>query len=97
MAYANPGSIDLFQLHLFIGTGMHQLSGLITIYTAFWSKWEYMHWLIIGLIGLVMLASVILFRNYRSMPKLPLYGIDWLGGGDVGLHLIMRHFRLCIW
>lgn len=56
-----------------------QLSGLLTAYIAFWAKWEYMHWLVIGWLGLVMLASVVLFRTYRSMRKLPLVGIDWLG------------------
>lgn len=57
-----------------------QLSGLITVYTAFWTKWEYMHWLIIGLLIGVMILTFLLFRNYRSMRKLPLLGIDWLGG-----------------
>ena len=76
--------------------GCIQLSGLITIYTAFWSKWEYMHWLIIGLIGLVMLASVILFRNSRSMPKLPLYGIDWLGAAMWGSTLLCVIF-VCVY
>lgn len=35
--------------------------------------------------------------HYRSMPKLPLYGIDWLGARNVGSNPIMRHFRLRIW
>lgn len=55
-----------------------------------------MHWLIIGLIGLVMLASVILFRNYRSMPKLPLYGIDWLGAAMWGSTLLCVIF-VCVY
>jgi len=59
--------------------GCIQLSGLTTIYTAFLSKWEYMHWLVVGLQGIVLLLTVIMFRNYRSMKKLPLYGIDWMG------------------
>ena len=59
--------------------GCIQLSGLATIYTAFFTKWEYMHWLVIGLLGLVMLFTIFLFRTCRILPKLPLYGIDWLG------------------
>lgn len=59
--------------------GCIQLSGLATIYTAFFTKWEYMHWLVIALLGLVMLLTVILFRTCRTLPKMPLYGIDWLG------------------
>ena len=65
-----------------------QLSGLITVYISYWAQWEYMHWLIIGLFGIVMLMTVILFRNYRSIPKLPLLGIDWLGALLWGLTLM---------
>ena len=73
-----------------------QLSGLITVYTAFWAKWEYMHWLIIGLLLLVMLATLCLFRSYRSLPKLPLFGIDWLGALMWGLVLLCILF-VCVY
>lgn len=73
-----------------------QLSGLITVYMAFWAKWEYMHWLIIGLLGMVILAVWVLFRNYRSMRKLPLWGIDWLGGLMWGLTLLCIIF-ICVY
>lgn len=73
-----------------------QLSGLITVYTSFWAKWEYMHWLVIGLLGITMLVTMILFRNYRSMHKLPLYGIDWLGGLMWGLTLLCIIF-ICVY
>jgi len=56
-----------------------QLCGIMTVYTASWAKWEFMHWAIIALLLMVMIATVILFRSYRSMRKLPLFGIDWLG------------------
>ncbi len=59
--------------------GSIQLSGLLTVYIAFLSKWEYAHWLIIGLLAIVMLATVIIYRPNRIMRKLPLLGIDWLG------------------
>lgn len=68
--------------------GCIQLSGLITIYIAFLSKWQYMHWLVIGLLGGVILLTHMLFRNYRSMKKLPLYGIDWLGALLWGLTVL---------
>ncbi len=73
-----------------------QLSGLITVYTAFWAKWEYMHWLIVGLLLLVMLAILWLFRSYRSLPKLPLFGIDWLGALMWGLALLCILF-VCVY
>lgn len=56
-----------------------QFCGLLTVYTSSWIKWEYMHWLIIGLLVLVMLVTMVVYHNHRTMPKLPLYGIDWLG------------------
>lgn len=73
-----------------------QLSGLVTIYTAFWAKWEYMHWLIIGLLLLVMLVTLWLFRSYRSLPKLPLFGIDWLGALMWGLCCCVSFLSVCM-
>ena len=32
-----------------------QLSGIATIYTAFFSQWEYMHWIMTGMLALMML------------------------------------------
>lgn len=60
--------------------GSIQLSGMTTVYTAVFAQWEYMHWLIIAALVVVLIATQVLFRTYRSMRKLPLYGIDWLGG-----------------
>lgn len=60
--------------------GCIQLSGLTTVYVAFFSNWEFMHWLIIGLLGVLMLLTLTLYRRRFFMRRLPLYGIDWLGG-----------------
>lgn len=57
-----------------------QLSGLTSVYTTFYTQWEYMHYLIVALLFTVALLTQVLFRHYRSMPKLPLFGIDWMGG-----------------
>lgn len=56
-----------------------QFSGIFTIYTAFLSEWEYMHWLIVGLLLFVAIATLIFFKQYRFMLRLPLFGIDWMG------------------
>ena len=53
--------------------GMLQFTGLTAIYTSYLSKWEYMHWIVVALLGLVMIATIILFRTYRSTKKLPLF------------------------
>ena len=62
----------------------------------FFAKWEFMHWLIIGLLGSVMLLTVVLFRTCRTLNKLPLYDIDWLGGLLWGLILLSVIF-ICIY
>ncbi|MDR0829115.1 MAG: hypothetical protein LBN95_03270 [Prevotellaceae bacterium] len=76
--------------------GCMQISGLMTIYTAFFSMWEYMHLIIIGLLCLMLLAIVILMRTQREVRKLPLYGIDWLGGLMWGLTVLSLLF-ICVY
>lgn len=76
--------------------GCIQLSGLTTIYVAFFSGWEYMHWLIIALLGGMMILTLILFRTCRTLPKLPLYGIDWMGALLWGLTLLSVLF-ICVY
>lgn len=59
--------------------GVIQLSGIATIYTAFFSQWEYMHWVMVGILALMMILVVILFRPVRCPMFIPLLGIDWIG------------------
>jgi len=59
--------------------GFIQLSGLATIYTAYLSTWEYMHWVVVGLLLCLVLATLLLVRRNPSMRRLPLFGIDWTG------------------
>jgi len=59
--------------------GFMQLSGLTTVYIAFLTKWQYMHWFIIGLLFCLLFVTFFAFRHYRGMKKLPFFGIDWLG------------------
>lgn len=59
--------------------GAIQLSGIATVYTAFFWQWEYMHWIMIGLLALMMLMVMILVRPVRGPMFIPLLGIDWLG------------------
>lgn len=59
--------------------GVIQLSGIATIYTAFFSQWEYMHWIMIGLLVLMMVMVILLVRPVRVPMYIPLLGIDWIG------------------
>lgn len=56
-----------------------QLSGIATIYTAFFSQWEYMHWIMTGLLALMMIMVLILVKPVRGPMFIPLLGIDWIG------------------
>lgn len=59
--------------------GVIQLSGVMNVYLFTWAEWQYMQWAIIVLILLLLLAVSLVYRNYSTMPKIPLLGIDWLG------------------
>lgn len=59
--------------------GTIQLSGLMTVYTAFISQWEYMHWAMMGALALFMVLVLALLKPVRCPMFIPLLGIDWLG------------------
>ncbi len=56
-----------------------QLCGIATVYTAFNLQWEYMQWIMTGLLALMMLMVLILVRPVRGPMFIPLLGIDWIG------------------
>lgn len=66
-----------------------QLSGIVTIYTAFLSQWEYMHWIMTGLLVLMILLVLVCVRPVRAPMFIPLLGIDWIGA------LLWAVFMLC--
>ncbi len=66
-----------------------QLSGIATIYTAFHFEWEYMHWIMIGLLALMILMVMILLKPVRGPMYIPLLGIDWIGA------LLWAGFMMC--
>lgn len=66
-----------------------QLSGIATIYTAFFSQWEYMHWIMTGMLASMMLMVMILVRPVRGPMFIPLLGIDWIGA------VLWAGFMLC--
>lgn len=66
-----------------------QLSGIATVYTAFFMQWEYMHWLMTGLLALMMLLVMLLVKPVRGPMFIPLLGIDWIGAA------LWAGFMLC--
>ncbi len=66
-----------------------QLSGIATIYTAFFSQWEYMHWIMTGMLALMMIAVMVLVKPVRGPMFIPLLGIDWIGA------ILWAGFMMC--
>lgn len=66
-----------------------QLSGIATIYTAFHLEWEYMHWIMTGLLALMMVLVMIFVRPVKGPMQIPLLGIDWIGAA------LWAGFMLC--
>lgn len=66
-----------------------QLSGIATIYVSYFTQWEYMHWIMIGLLAFMLLLVMILLRPVRTPIFIPLLGIDWAGA------LLWSVFMMC--
>ncbi len=62
-----------------IVNGVIQLSGLTTVMFSVWSNWHYMHWFMIGAQLLMFMLVLILYKGGSIMPRIPLFGIDWIG------------------
>ena len=68
------------------------LSGSAQMYITFMSTWQYVHWVVIALLLSVMLFVTIAFNSIRFIPKMPLFGVDWLGMFMWGLSLLCLNF-----
>lgn len=73
-----------------------QLSGIATVYTAFHLEWEYMHWIMTGLLALLMVMVMILVRPVRGPMFIPLLGIDWIGAALWSVFMLSFTF-VCVY
>ncbi len=77
--------------------GMIQLSGLATVYSAYFAQWQYMQCTIIGLLAVMMMILVtILVRPVRCPMYIPLLGIDWIGSVLWGIFMLCFTF-VCVY
>lgn len=76
--------------------GVIQLSGIATIYTAFFSQWEYMHWIMSGLLALMMVMVLILVKPVKGPMQIPLLGIDWIGAALWSVFMLCFTF-ICVY
>lgn len=56
-----------------------QLTGIAALTFSVWASWHYMYWFIIGALMVVYLIVIVCYKGIGIMPRLPLYGIDWVG------------------
>ncbi|MEE0991462.1 MAG: hypothetical protein UH542_00505 [Bacteroidales bacterium] len=63
----------------FIVLGVIHLFDVLCIQIIYYYDWKYIHLLAIGLMLIVLLIAHVCMQDFRAMPKMPLYGIDWLG------------------
>lgn len=63
----------------FVVIGVIQVFDVISANIVYHYNWQYVHHMAIGVLALVILGVLAFMKPFRPMPKLPLYGIDWLG------------------
>ncbi|MDE6310571.1 MAG: hypothetical protein K2L96_01980 [Muribaculaceae bacterium] len=73
-----------------------QLSGIATVYTIFHLDWMYMHWIMTGLLALMMLLVLLLVRPVHVPLHIPLLGIDWIGAGLWAIAMLCFTF-VCVY
>lgn len=66
-------------LHVVI-LGSMQLSDLLATWLTYHYHWSYMHFFMAGVMMIDVLLVTLCTRHFRIVKKLPLFGIDWLGG-----------------
>lgn len=66
-------------LHVII-LGSMQLSDWGAAVLAYRFHWSQMHWAVAGVMMVDLLLLTVCTRHFRVVKKLPLYGVDWLGG-----------------
>jgi len=76
--------------------GVIQISGVMTVYTAFFSQWEYMHWIMTGLLALMMVIVLMLVKPVKGPMQIPLLGIDWIGAGLWSVFMLCFTF-ICVY
>lgn len=56
-----------------------QLTGIAALSFSVWTSWHYMHWFIIVALLVMYLIVLVCYKGIQIMPRLPLFGIDWVG------------------
>jgi hypothetical protein len=63
----------------FVVLAFVQVFDWFAIHIIYYYDWQHIYLLAIGLCLMVVLVANVTMSEFRPMPKMPLYGIDWLG------------------
>ncbi|GHV00860.1 EmrB/QacA family drug resistance transporter [Bacteroidia bacterium] len=66
-------------LVFFVVLGFVHVFDIAASYIMYYYSWPYIHYAAAGLLLVVLLGACVLMRPFRPMPRMPLYGVDWLG------------------
>ncbi|UYW02330.1 hypothetical protein K5I29_05375 [Flavobacterium agricola] len=72
--------------------GVIIMGGATQIYVSLFTNFQYVNYVVIGVLLLMMLAVLLLFNNGMYMPFVPLFGIDWFGAFMWGLIMLCINF-----
>ena len=59
--------------------GFVRVSDIAGAYIIYFYNWRYVYYSTVGLMLAVILGVFTMMRPFRQKPKIPLYGVDWLG------------------
>lgn len=76
--------------------GVIQLSGISAVYASELMQWEYMHWIMCGILAVTMILVLIFIRPMRCPMFIPLLGIDWIGSLLWGIFMMCFAF-VCVY
>ncbi|MDR0546352.1 MAG: MFS transporter [Dysgonamonadaceae bacterium] len=63
----------------FMVLGFVRVFDIAGSYIVYYYDWHYLYYSSAGLLLVVVLMAFTMMRPFRPMPKMPLYGMDWLG------------------
>lgn len=68
--------------------GVIQMSGIASIYASFIYQWEFMQWIMTGMLVLMMVMVMIFVKPMKGSMQIPLLGIDWIGSIFWGVFML---------
>ncbi|MCM1522677.1 MAG: hypothetical protein NC039_08505 [Muribaculaceae bacterium] len=65
-----------------------QLTGIASIYASFLYQWEFMQWVMTGLLIVMIILVLVFIKPVKGPMQIPLLGIDWIGAALWGAFML---------